>query len=113
MRPIRAHARRRGRAPGVPLAIGKGRILREGTRLHEDGAIGGFGAFVLHHLAQAGALDRGLKIRTMTLPDRFPEHDAPAKQYEEAALSAKHIVAQALLALGVEAKPAAIRPVRA
>ena len=37
----------------------------------ETGARGGFGAMVLHELAARGVLDRGLAIRTMTLPDRF------------------------------------------
>jgi 1-deoxy-D-xylulose-5-phosphate synthase len=152
---------------GVPLPIGKGRIIREGTaiailsygtrlaealkaadelaarglsttvadarfqkpldtdlvsrlaREHEvlitleEGAIGGFGAHVLHYLAHAGLLDRGLKIRPMVLPDRFQEHEKPEKQYDEAGLNAKQIVAQALLALGAEEKAAVIRPVRA
>jgi 1-deoxy-D-xylulose-5-phosphate synthase len=79
----------------------------------EEAAIGGFGAHVLHYLAHAGLLDRGLKIRPMVLPDKFQEHDKPEKQYEEAGLNAKHIVAQALLALGAEQKAAVIRPVRA
>ncbi|MFO0985930.1 MAG: 1-deoxy-D-xylulose-5-phosphate synthase [Alphaproteobacteria bacterium] len=152
---------------GVPLPIGKGRIIREGTaiailsygtrlaealkaadelaarglsttvadaRFHkpldtdlvsrlarehevlitlEEGSIGGFGAHVLHYLAHAGLLDRGLKIRPMVLPDAFQEHDKPEKQYDEAGLNAKQIVAQALLALGAEEKAAVIRPVRA
>ncbi|HYG87792.1 MAG TPA: 1-deoxy-D-xylulose-5-phosphate synthase, partial [Azospirillum sp.] len=64
---------------------------------------GGFGSFVLQFLATAGLLDGGLKIRPMVLPDRFLDHDAPAKQYEEAGLSAKSIVATALGALGIDA----------
>ncbi len=67
----------------------------------EEGSIGGFGSHVLHHLAQMGALDNGLKIRTMTLPDQFQEHDAPMKQYDEARLNAAHIVATALNMLGM------------
>jgi 1-deoxy-D-xylulose-5-phosphate synthase len=143
-------------ARGVPLAIGRGRIVREGTsiallsfgarlaeclkaaqelaayglsttvadarfakpldtdlvnrlaREHEvlitieEGAIGGFGSHVLHHLAMSGALDHGLKIRTMHLPDIFIDHDSPANQYEIAGLNARHIVAMALSALGRE-----------
>jgi 1-deoxy-D-xylulose-5-phosphate synthase len=139
---------------GVPLPIGKGRILREGTtvailslgtrlaeamkaanelqafglsttvadarfakpldidlvnrlaREHEvlitieEGSIGGFGSHVVHHLASAGLLDNGLKIRPMVLPDRFLDHDAPMKQYDEAGLNARHITATALAALG-------------
>jgi 1-deoxy-D-xylulose-5-phosphate synthase len=141
---------------GVPLEIGRGRILREGTtiallsfgarlseclkaaqelaamglsttvadarfakpldtglinrlaREHEvlvtieEGAIGGFSSHVLHHLATSGALDHGLKVRSMVLPDLFLDHDAPYAQYETAGLNARHIVATALTALGRE-----------
>jgi 1-deoxy-D-xylulose-5-phosphate synthase len=66
----------------------------------EEGAIGGFAAHVLQYLATAGLLDHGLKIRPMTLPDRFIEHDTPARQYADAGLDAKAIVATALVALG-------------
>jgi len=92
-----------------------GRLAREHEVLItlEEGAIGGFGAHVLHYLAHAGLLDRGLKIRPMVLPDKFQEHDKPEKQYEEAGLGAKQIVAQALLALGATDRAATIRPVRA
>jgi 1-deoxy-D-xylulose-5-phosphate synthase len=149
-------------ALGVPLEIGRGRVLREGTtiallsfggrlaecmkaaqelaayglsttvadarfakpldtdlvnrlvREHEvvitveEGAIGGFGSHVLHHLAMSGLLDHGLKIRTMVLPDVFLDHDSPQAQYDQAGLNARHIVAMALSALGREiaAQPA-------
>ncbi|WP_421792351.1 1-deoxy-D-xylulose-5-phosphate synthase [Hyphobacterium sp.] len=66
----------------------------------EEGARGGFGAFVLHMLAERGALDTGLKIRTMTLPDIFQNQDTPERMYDEAGLNAPHIVACALDALG-------------
>ena len=139
---------------GIPLEIGKGRILREGTRIAllsygtrlgeaekaaemlaaqglsttvadarfakpldtdlvtrlarehevlitlEEGAIGGFGAFVLHHLAASGGLDHGLKVRTMTLPDIFQDQDSPAAMYEAAGLTARHIAALAIEVLG-------------
>jgi 1-deoxy-D-xylulose-5-phosphate synthase len=139
---------------GAALAIGKGRVVREGTsiallslgarlgeclkaaeelsahglsatvadarfmkpldtdlierlaREHEvvvtveEGSVGGFASHVLHHLARAGLLDHGLKIRPMVLPDRFIDHDAPTKQYEEAGLAARHITQTALDALG-------------
>jgi 1-deoxy-D-xylulose-5-phosphate synthase len=151
-------------ARGTPLAIGRGRVLREGTKIAllslgtrlqeclkaadelaarglsttvadarfakpldldlvcrlardhevlitvEEGSVGGFGAFVLHALADHGLLDGGLKVRAMTLPDRFIEHDSPLLQYDEAGLNAKHIVAKALAALGREA---AVSPIRA
>jgi 1-deoxy-D-xylulose-5-phosphate synthase len=144
-------------AEGVPLEIGRGRIVREGTtvallsfgarlaeclkaadelagyglsttvadarfakpldvdlllrlaREHEvlvtieEGAIGGFGAHVLHTLAEHGMLDRGLKVRTMVLPDVFIDHDTPAAMYAVAGLDAKGIVAKVFEALGKDA----------
>ena len=137
-----------------PLAIGRGRVLREGSRIAllslggrlqealaaaedlsarglsttvadarfakpldtelirrlvsshevlitlEEGAIGGFAAHVLQFLATSGLLDHGLKVRPMTLPDRFIEHDTPQRQYADAGLDAEAIVATALAALG-------------
>ena len=68
----------------------------------EEGAAGGFGSRVLQHLSDAGLIDRGLKVRTMVLPDVFIDHDAPAKMYERAGLSAQGIVATVLGALGRE-----------
>ena len=65
----------------------------------EEGAMGGFGAFVLQMLAEKGALDRGLKIRTMHLPDIFQDHNSPMAMYDEAGLNAKHIAAKAIEAL--------------
>ncbi|MGO9785572.1 MAG: 1-deoxy-D-xylulose-5-phosphate synthase [Stellaceae bacterium] len=66
----------------------------------EEAAIGGFASHVLDHLARNGLLDQGLKVRPMMLPDRFIDHDAPAKQYDEAGLTARHIRQTALVALG-------------
>ena len=66
----------------------------------EEGARGGFGAFTLHMLADRGVLDRGLKIRTLTLPDIFQDQDTPFAMYEAAGLNARHIAAAALDALG-------------
>jgi 1-deoxy-D-xylulose-5-phosphate synthase len=66
----------------------------------EEAAIGGFASHVLHHLAHAGLLDQGLKVRPMVLPDRFIDHDSPAKQYDQAGLNARHIKDTALVALG-------------
>ena len=64
----------------------------------EEGAAGGFGAHVLTLLAEAGALDSGLKVRTMTLPDCFQDQDKPERQYAAAGLDAKAIVAKVLAA---------------
>ena len=66
----------------------------------EEGAAGGFGAHVLTLLTDAGALDSGLKVRTMTLPDKFQDHDKPERMYAAAGLDAKGIVAKAIAALG-------------
>jgi len=74
----------------------------------EDGAIGGFGAHVLHFAAWDGLLDRGLKIRSLTLPDCFIDHEKPERMYELAALEAQSIVAAALSALGRDHDAAAI-----
>ena len=73
----------------------------------EEGSVGGFGSMVLHDFATAGLLDRGMKIRNLVLPDRFQDHDAPAKQYDEAGLNAAQIVATAQDALGI-ARPAIV-----
>ncbi|HZC55972.1 MAG TPA: 1-deoxy-D-xylulose-5-phosphate synthase [Xanthobacteraceae bacterium] len=139
---------------GKPLEIGKGRILREGTKVAlfsygarlgeclkaadelatyglsttvadarfakpldvdmllrlarehevlltiEEGAIGGFGTYVLQTLAEHGVLDRGLKVRSMVLPDIFIDQDSPNAMYAKAGLDAKGIVTKAFEALG-------------
>ena len=66
----------------------------------EEGARGGFGAFVLHSLAERGLLDHGLRIRTLTLPDIFQDHDSPEKMYIQAGLDAHSIATAAIKALG-------------
>jgi 1-deoxy-D-xylulose-5-phosphate synthase len=66
----------------------------------EEGAIGGFGAHVLHALADHGMLDHGLKVRSMVLPDIFIDHDAPAAMYAKTGLDAKGIIAKVFDALG-------------
>ncbi len=65
----------------------------------EEGSSGGFGASVLHALAEAGLLDRGLRVRTMHLPDAFLDQDKPERLYAKAGLDAKSIVSKALGAL--------------
>ena len=75
----------------------------------EEGAMGGFGAFVLQALAERGALDRGLKIRTLTLPDIFQDHDKPEAMYAAAGLDADGIVRAALSALGADRAVKGIR----
>ena len=66
----------------------------------EEGAIGGFGAQVMQTLAENGALDSGLKVRCMVLPDAFIDQDSPAAMYSVARLDAKGIVAKVFEALG-------------
>ncbi len=68
----------------------------------EQGAQGGFGAMVLHALANGGLLDGGLAIRTMTLPDRFIDQAAPDAMYADAGMTAADIAATALQAIGAE-----------
>jgi len=143
---------------GIPLEIGRGRIIREGTKVAllsfgarlseclkaadelagfglsttvadarfakpldtglvlrlarehevlitiEEGAIGGFGAYVLQALADNAALENGLKVRTMVLPDVFIDQDTPAAMYAAAGLDAHGIVAKVFEALGREMK---------
>ncbi len=75
----------------------------------ETGATGGFGALVLHHLANSGGLERGRAIRTMTLPDRFIDQASPAQMYDWAGLSAKDIIRTVRQALGREAVKSGLR----
>lgn len=82
-------------------------LIRRLAREHEvlvtieEGSQGGFGAHVLHLLAREGLLDGGLKVRTMTLPDLFQDHETPARQYEEAHLTAADMVELASQAMGL------------
>ncbi|WP_408887136.1 1-deoxy-D-xylulose-5-phosphate synthase [Komagataeibacter oboediens] len=66
----------------------------------EEGSVGGFGSYVMTHLAKTGLLDR-VRFRPMTLPDRFIDHNTQAAQYHEAGLDAAAITNTALEALGV------------
>jgi 1-deoxy-D-xylulose-5-phosphate synthase len=66
----------------------------------EEGSIGGFGSHVLQTLAEHGALDGGLKVRCLVLPDAFIDQDSPAVMYAKAGLDAKGIVAKVFEALG-------------
>ena len=68
----------------------------------EDGAAGGFGAAVAHHLAWSGTFDSGLKFRPMTLPDRLIDHGTPAGQLVDAGLTTHDIVQHVMMALRSE-----------
>ncbi len=57
----------------------------------EEGSIGGFGSHVKNLLAEKGVFDKGLKFRSMTLPDEFIEQDDPKKMYDKAGLNSSQI----------------------
>jgi 1-deoxy-D-xylulose-5-phosphate synthase len=87
------------------------RLAREHEALVtvEEGSAGGFGAFVLQMLAGQGMLDRGLRVRTLTLPDVFQDQDKPEAMYAQAGLDAEGILRGALDALGIDNAAAAGR----
>jgi 1-deoxy-D-xylulose-5-phosphate synthase len=76
--------------------------------LIEEGSVGGFGSHALQTLAAHGALDNGLKVRCMVLPDVFIDHDSPAAMYAQAGLDAKGIVATVFEALGKQIRQDAL-----
>ncbi|MEW6124775.1 MAG: 1-deoxy-D-xylulose-5-phosphate synthase [Pseudomonadota bacterium] len=86
------------------------RLAREHPALItvEEGSIGGFGSQVMQMLSDAGALDRGLKLRSMVLPDIYIDHETPARQMVLAGLDADAIAAKALSLLGVAEGRAAL-----
>ncbi len=104
-------------AMGYPTTVADARfckpldedLIRDLVRNHEvlvtieEGSIGGFGSHVLQFLALNGLLDEGCKIRPMTLPDTFIDHDKPELMYDAAGLNAPHIVSMAVEALGDQA----------
>ena len=57
----------------------------------EEGSIGGFGSHVKNLLAERGVFDKGLKFRSMTLPDEFIEQADPKKMYDKAGLNSSQI----------------------
>ena len=65
----------------------------------------------MHHLAWKGLMDHGLKVRPMTMADKFIDHDSQTKQLAEAGLSVRDIVETGLAAFGIEA-PGVVRPVQ-
>ncbi|GBR68395.1 1-deoxy-D-xylulose-5-phosphate synthase [Gluconobacter kanchanaburiensis] len=102
-------------AQGVPVTVADARfakpidkaLVEELASQHEvfitieEGAIGGFSSLVVQHLAETGLLDK-VKFRPMALPDRYIDHNTQEAQYEDAGLTAPHIVRTAADALGVE-----------
>ncbi len=83
-------------------------LIRRLAREHEvlvtveEGSVGGFGSHVLTQLAQEGLLDNGLKVRTLTLPDVYQDHDKPAAMYANAGLDQDGIMKTVFGALGTE-----------
>ena len=69
----------------------------------EQGSVGGFGAMVLHWLANQGLIGR-CQVRTVTLPDRYIPQAAPDAMYADAGMTAVDIAATALEAAGVDAR---------
>ncbi len=65
----------------------------------EEGSIGGFGSHVFQMLSERGIFDKGLKIRSMTLPDQFIDQDTPEKMYKVAGLDSQSIEQKAIEAL--------------
>ncbi len=87
------------------------RLVREHEVLItiEEGAVGGFASHVLAYLEKSGALDRGIKVRTLTMPDRFVDQGKPEAMYADAGLDAAGIVTAVFAALGRDT-PAAVHP---
>ena len=67
----------------------------------EEGAIGGFGSHVAQLLAEEAVFDRGIKFRSMVLPDIFIDQASPADMYAVAGLNAKDIETKVLETLGI------------
>ena len=72
----------------------------------EEGSVGGFASHVLQHLAHAGLLENGLKVRPLVLPDAFVDHAKPEKMYADAGLDSAGIVRAVFGALGQADKAA-------
>ena len=74
------------------------RLIMEAANNHEvlisieEGSIGGFGSHVMQFLSDRGVFDKGLKFRSMILPDVFIDQDTPEKMYEKAGMDSLSIV---------------------
>jgi 1-deoxy-D-xylulose-5-phosphate synthase len=90
-------------------------LIRRLAREHEilvtaeEGAIGGFASHVLHFLSREGLLDNGLRVRTLTLPDRYLDHAKPETLYIRAGLDSAGIVQTVFAALGRDHMVAPVR----
>jgi 1-deoxy-D-xylulose-5-phosphate synthase len=61
----------------------------------EENSPGGFSAHVLQYLANAGHLDQGLRVRALSIPDEFIDHDSQAGQLAYCGLDRNGILAAA------------------
>jgi 1-deoxy-D-xylulose-5-phosphate synthase len=57
----------------------------------EEGSRGGFGSHVAAYLLNEDLMRPGFRVRTLTLPDAFLDHDDQFKQYDVAGLNAADI----------------------
>ena len=57
----------------------------------EEGSIGGFGSHVAKFISEKNLLDKGLKFRSMILPDKFIDQDKPELMYKLAGLDSQTI----------------------
>ena len=57
----------------------------------EEGSIGGFSSHVAKFISEKNLLDRGLKFRSMILPDKFIDQDKPELMYKLAGLDSQTI----------------------
>ena len=65
----------------------------------EDGSIGGFGSHVMQFLSNRGIFDKGIKLRSMILPDIFIDQDTQENIYKKAGLDSISIEEKVLEAL--------------
>jgi 1-deoxy-D-xylulose-5-phosphate synthase len=68
----------------------------------EEGSPGGFAAHAINYLANHGHLDDGCRVRSVTLPDMFIDHDSQEGQLADAGLDAAGIL-RSLQSLGIAA----------
>ncbi|QWW68589.1 1-deoxy-D-xylulose-5-phosphate synthase [Rhizobium sp. WYJ-E13] len=81
-------------------------LIRQLARHHEilitveEGSVGGFGSHVMQFMAMDGLLDRGLKVRSLVMPDIWMEQAKPEAMIAHAGLDRAGIVSTVFNALG-------------
>ena len=81
-------------------------LIRQLARHHEilitveEGSVGGFGSQVMQFMAMDGLLDRGLKVRSLVMPDIWMEQAKPEAMIAHAGLDRAGIVSTVFNALG-------------